>query len=110
MSATWFSHLARLTHDVLEHTGESENKTRSDRDEEHSRNLTVSMKYERPGVTHIEGESNTGVGEQDKEPNSVQSVEWLETLGKGDDTGVDDRADRSVVVERDDGVHLKGQR
>ena len=40
----------------------------------------------------------------------MQSVERLESLGEGQETRVDDRADGRVVVKGDDRVHLLSQR
>lgn len=57
--------------------------------------------------THVKGKRNTSVGEEDQKPDTVQSVEWLETLDEWQDAEVDDSADGGVVVERDKGVHLK---
>lgn len=59
------------------------------------------------GQTHIEGKCHPGVGEQDQEANTVQSVEWLETFDKGQDDEVDGGAHGGVIVQRHDRVHLE---
>jgi len=57
--------------------------------------------------THIQGERDTGVGEENQKSDSVKRVEWLQSLGEGQNAQVDGGADWGVVVERDDRVHLE---
>lgn len=106
--------IASKTHNVLGDSGQSEDKTRANRDEEHGGDLSIhsaharSRHHTRRECTHVQGKGHTGVGDEDEEADAVEGVERLETLSEGDDDGVDDGADGGVVVERDDGVHLTG--
>lgn len=79
--------------DILENTGKSQDETRSNTDQKDGGN--------------VQSKRETGVGEENKESNSVESVEWLESLGEGENAKVDDGTDWSVVVEGDNRIHLQ---
>lgn len=89
------------THDILGDTSQSEDQARSDRDQEDSSNLHrishCTFLHNRQ-QTYVEGKGHSGVGEEDQEPNPVQSIEGLKSLNERKDDEVDDCANGSVVV------------
>lgn len=77
---------------VLEHTSEGEDKTRTNTDEENG--------------SDVEGEGDTSVRKENEKADLVEVTEGSEALNERHDARVDDRADGGEVVERDKGVHL----
>ena len=57
--------------------------------------------------THVERKGDTGVREHDEGSQFAELVEWRESFCEGNDACVDDSADRGVVVQGDDGIHLR---
>ena len=57
--------------------------------------------------THVERKRDTGIGEQDKGAQTVEVHEWRESLGEGNNACIDDCANGSVVMERNNRVHLQ---
>jgi len=62
--------------------------------------------YEKDGG-NIEAKSKCGIGKEYKGANACKREEWCEALREGENSEVDDGADRRVVVERDKWVHLE---
>lgn len=80
------------THNVLQYTGEGQDETRSDTDEEDGGD--------------VERECDTGVREENEDANLVEVTEGGKTLDEGHDDRVDDGANGGEVVQRDKRVHL----
>ena len=55
---------------------------------------------------HVERKRHPCVAEQDEQANTMKSVQRVEALGEREDAEVDNGADGSVKVKRDNRVHL----
>lgn len=96
--------------DILQHTGEGENERRglSDLEDISRGRQKVGRDPYQEDNGNVEEESDAGIGEQCKKANAVnvdhgQSGE----LGNHENHAIDDGAGGSIVVERDEGVHLE---
>lgn len=56
--------------------------------------------------THVQSKRNPGIRNQHESSDPSQVVERLESLNEDEEDKVDGGADRGVVVEGDEGVHL----
>lgn len=56
---------------------------------------------------HIQGESHTSISDQNQYPNPVKIIERFQPFDKGQDTQIDNGADRRIVMQGYDRVHLR---
>jgi len=115
----WASH-GWATHDILEHTREGQDETRSNSDQKDSGDLyprnhlvshTIRFACDSHSNinlnTHVEGKRHSSVGKQDKRADSLEVVKRLDTLDQQHEDKVESSADGRIVVEGDQGVHLE---